>query len=79
MSNSEPFEVGDRVVYNPNIPGLAPNTDPARAGDIGTVSAVTKDYVTITFDNGFQNNISRFFPGDVTHYSQSNKGEAYYS
>ena len=63
------FEVGDRVVYNPKDPGLAPNT--ARPRDIGIVTAVTDYYVSIRFDNGRQNNIPR---GYVTHYSQSNMG-----
>ena len=63
------FEVGDRVVYNPKDPGLAPNT--ARPRDIGIVTAVTDDYVSIRFDTGRQNNIPRDF---VTHYSQSKMG-----
>jgi hypothetical protein len=63
------FEVGDRVVYNPNIPDLAPNTN--RPRNVGTVSRVNNDYVWLRFDNDVERQILK---SSISHFSQSPKG-----
>jgi hypothetical protein len=61
------IEVGDRVVYNPNLSNLEPNTE--RPRNVGIVININ-DYVHVRFNNG---EIRRILPNALTHYSQSNK------
>ncbi len=63
------FEVGDRVVYNPNLPNLADNTN--RPRNRGTVAAVDNNYVSLRFDTG---RIHRILKRSVSHFSESPKG-----
>jgi len=72
MSNSEPFEVGDYVVYNPiRLPGeppLAPDTD--RPYHVGTVEAIDGDSVSVRLYIGPPHLIKR---NALTHYSDGPK------
>jgi hypothetical protein len=42
------FEIGNRVVYNPSIPNLKPNTE--RPRDVGVITDIDNKYLHITFD-----------------------------
>jgi hypothetical protein len=43
------FQLGDRVVYNPNMTDLLPVEE--RPHDHGTVIGIDNHYITIKFDN----------------------------
>ena len=64
------FEIGDVVVYNPNIPNLAPNTK--RYRDIGVITDIDDNYLHITFEES--GNTHRILPWAISHFSQTNKG-----
>jgi len=67
------FEVGDRVVYNPNLPDLAPNTN--RPHNVGTVVGVDDNYVRLKFNSHNENEEGlRILKYAVKHFSQSPKG-----
>ena len=60
------FAIGDKVIYNPNMPNLKPFYD--RLDDIATVIGFEGDYVKIQFKNsGFITNIiaKPLYPNDV--------------
>ena len=42
------FQLGDRVVYNPNMTDLLPVEE--RPHDHGTVIAIDENYITVKFD-----------------------------
>lgn len=69
------FEIGDRVVYNPNTPNLLPNTE--RPKHVGTIVDIDPNYLHIKFNRNTYDPMSRptrILPNAVTHYSKSNKG-----
>jgi len=69
------FEIGDRVVYNPNTQNLLPNTQ--RPRNVGTIVDIDPNYLHIKFNRNMYDPMSmpiRILPSAVTHYSQSNKG-----
>jgi len=43
------FQLGDRVVYNPNMVDLLPVEE--RPHDHGTVIAIDENYITVKFDH----------------------------
>jgi len=43
------FQLGDRVVYNPNMADLLPVEE--RPYDHGTVIAIDENYITVKFDH----------------------------
>jgi hypothetical protein len=43
------FQLGDRVVYNPNMVDLLPAEE--RPQDHGTVIAIDENYITVKFDH----------------------------
>jgi len=57
------FQLGDRVVYNPNKTDLLPVEE--RPHDHGTVIAIDNDYITVKFDHYF-NYVGKILPWGVS-------------
>ena len=56
------FQLGDRVVYNPNMVDLLPVEE--RPHDHGTVIAIDENYITVKFDH--TNYIAQILPWGVS-------------
>jgi hypothetical protein len=57
------FQLGDRVVYNPNMVDLLPAEE--RPQDHGTVIAIDENYITVKFDHYF-NYVGKILPWGVS-------------